>query len=43
MKLAVERMLAKGDLSHQMILRLKVYKDDKHLNASLKPVPLKIN
>ncbi|HOU36452.1 MAG TPA: 50S ribosomal protein L13 [Candidatus Omnitrophota bacterium] len=42
MKLAVERMLAKGDLSHQMKMRLKVYKDDKHSNASLKPVPLKI-
>ena len=41
MKLAVERMLPKGDLAHQMILKLKIYKDDKHLNASLKPVPLK--
>jgi len=42
MKLAVERMLAKGDMSHQMKMRLKVYKDDKHLHANLKPVPLKI-
>lgn len=42
MKLAVERMLGKGDLAHQMKMRLKVYKDDKHSNASLKPVPLKI-
>jgi large subunit ribosomal protein L13 len=42
MRLAVDRMLPKGDQAHQMILRLKIYKDDKHKNASLKPVPLKL-
>ena len=41
MKLAVERMLPKGDMASRVILRLKIYKDDKHTNLSLKPVPLK--
>jgi large subunit ribosomal protein L13 len=41
MKLAVERMLPKGDMGSHVISRLKIYKDDKHLNTSLKPVPLK--
>jgi large subunit ribosomal protein L13 len=41
MRLAVDRMLPKGDQAHQQILRLKIYKDDKHTNNSLKPVPLK--
>jgi len=41
-RLAVERMLPKGDLAHQMILKLKIYADAEHKNASLKPVPLKL-
>ncbi len=41
-RLAVERMLPKGDLAHQMMLKLKIYADEKHKNASLKPVPLKL-
>ncbi|MFA6384577.1 MAG: 50S ribosomal protein L13 [Candidatus Omnitrophota bacterium] len=42
MRLAVDRMLPKGDQAHQQILRLKIYKDDKHQNLSLKPVPFKL-
>ncbi|MCU0650707.1 MAG: 50S ribosomal protein L13 [Candidatus Omnitrophica bacterium] len=42
MRLAVERMLPKGDLSHQMKSKLRVYKDDKHAEPGLKTVPLKI-
>lgn len=41
MKLAVRRMLPKGDLAEKMFLKLKVYANDKHNNTSLKPEPIK--
>ena len=37
MRLAVERMLPKGALAEKMIGKLKVYADDKHPHANLKP------
>ncbi len=39
-KLAVRRMLPKGDLAEKMMLKLKVYADDKHKHAGLKPQAL---
>lgn len=39
-KLAVRRMLPKGALAEKMFLKLKVYADDKHPHAGLKPKTL---
>ncbi|HOW42643.1 MAG TPA: 50S ribosomal protein L13 [Candidatus Omnitrophota bacterium] len=41
-KLAVERMLPKGALSEKTISKLKVYADDKHSHAGLKPEAIKL-
>ena len=40
LRLAVERMLPKGALAEKMIDKLKVYADDKHPHANLKPKTL---
>jgi large subunit ribosomal protein L13 len=41
MELAVQRMLPKGALAAQMLLKLKVYAGDKHPHGNLKPEVLK--
>lgn len=41
-KLAVKRMLPKGPLSRDMLKKLKVYADDKHLHKSQNPIPLEV-
>lgn len=41
-RLAVERMLPKGALSEAVIKKLKVYADDKHPHAGLKPVKVEL-
>lgn len=41
-RLAVRRMLPKGELAEKMMLKLKVYADDKHKHAGLKPQVLSL-
>jgi len=41
-QLAVRRMLPGGILGRNMLKKLKVYADDKHLQQSQAPVPLEI-
>jgi len=41
-RLAVERMLPQGPLGRDLIKKLKVYSDDKHLQQSQNPVPLEV-
>jgi len=41
-QLAVRRMLPGGILGRNMLKKLKVYADDKHLHQSQAPVPLEI-
>jgi large subunit ribosomal protein L13 len=41
-RLAVERMLPQGPLGRDLIKKLKVYADEKHLQKSQNPVPLEV-
>ncbi len=42
-KLAVERMLPKGRLGSDLIKKLKVYADENHPHASIKPISLEVS
>ena len=41
-RLAIERMLPQGPLGRDLIKKLKVYADDKHLQQSQNPLPLEV-
>lgn len=41
-KLAVERMLPRGPLSHDILKKLKVYTDDKHPHKAQNPIVLEV-
>ncbi|MCM8775493.1 MAG: 50S ribosomal protein L13 [Candidatus Omnitrophica bacterium] len=39
---AVSRMLPKNKLGREMLRRLRVYADDKHLHQAQKPIPIEV-
>ena len=42
MRLAVNRMIARGPLGFKIRTKLRVYKGDKHPHAAQKPIPLEV-
>ena len=42
MRLAVNRMIARGALGFKIRTKLRVYKGDKHPHAAQKPIPLEV-